>query len=77
MVCEHRNVTATPAQRRELDARDDEAVEEVVAEATSLHFPIEVASRCREDAYVHADRLAASDATDLATFEHAEELRLE
>ena len=74
---EERDVAGPLAQRRQLDAADGEAVEEVVAEAPGLHLAIEIAPRRAEDAHVDLERPIAPDAPDLAALDGAEELRLE
>src|SRR5688500_3711842 len=52
-------------------------MEEVVAEATGGDFLVEVAARRGEDADVDADGMLSADATELASFDHAEQLRLQ
>ena len=74
---EERDVAAASPQRRQLDARDGEAVEEVVAEAPGCDLAVEIAPRRGEDAHVDLDPLVAADAPDLAALDRAEELRLE
>jgi hypothetical protein len=72
-----RDVASPPPQRRELDARDGETVEEIVAEATRLYLGVEIAPRGGDDANVDAERPVAADAAELLPVEHAEQLRLE
>ena len=50
-MCNQRGyVLATFAQRRELDARDRQAMKEIIAKAALLHLAIEIAPRRRDDA---------------------------
>ena len=65
------------AQRRKLDARDGEAVEEVVAEAARLDLLVEIAPRRGHDAHIDVDPLVAADAAELRALDRAQELRLE
>ncbi len=74
---EELHVALAITQRRQLDARDGEAEEEVVAEASFLHLAIEIATRRREDANVALDPAVAADPLGLAALDRAKELRLE
>ena len=74
---QQRHVAAPRAQRRELDARDRQAMEQVVAEAPLLHLLIEVAPRGREEAHVDGEGPLAADTGDGAALDRAEQLRLQ
>src|SRR5262249_15417958 len=76
MTSQEGDVTAALAQRRELDARDGESIEEVVAEASGLDFLVEVAPGGRHHAHIDADPLVATDAPKLGPLDCAQELRL-
>src|SRR5262249_9819323 len=74
---EHGHVAAAAPQGGEPDAPDDEAVEEVVAEAAVLHLAVEIAPRRAEDAQIAADPKLATQAAHRRALEHPEELGLE
>src|SRR5207247_1556042 len=71
------HVPAAAAQRRQLDAPDGEAEEEIVAEATRLDLAVEVAARRRDDPHVDALPVVRPDALHLAALDGAEQLGLE
>ncbi len=65
------------AERRQHEARDVQAVVEVLAEALLGDRGEELLVRRRDDAHVDLDRLVLADAADLVLLDRAEELRLE
>lgn len=65
MLGERGDVAFSAAQRRQLDPRDSEPEEEIVAEAPLLDLVIEIAPRRGQDAHIDADPAAISDALDL------------
>src|SRR5262249_26730362 len=74
---EPRDGAARPAEGRELDPRDREPVEEIVAEAALLDLAIEIAPRRRDHPDVDEHRAIAADASHLGALDGAEELGLE
>ena len=65
------------AQRRELDARDGEPMEEVVAEDARLHFVVEIAARRREHADVELEQPLPPHSPHLGPLDGAKQLGLE
>src|SRR4029450_5418407 len=53
VVDQHRDVAPTLAQRRHREVHDIEPVEEILAEASGVDLPLEVAVRARDDPGVH------------------------
>jgi hypothetical protein len=74
---EQHDVATAIAKRRELDPRDRQSMEEVVAKASRLDLLIEVPPRRCEQADIDANGLHASDATKLRTLDRSEQLRLQ
>ena len=77
VVDERRDLLAPLAQRRQAQADDVEAVEEVLAEASVGDERFEIGVGGGDDADVHLDRLRLAEAVDLARLEEAEQFRLE
>ena len=79
MIDQRRNVFAALAQRRQLDVKDVETIEEVGAELPFLDEQLEVLVGGGDDAEIDLDGLVAADAHDLALLQDAQQvgLRLE
>ena len=77
MIDERRNLLAALAQRRQPQADDVEAVEEVLAEAPVGDERLEIGVGGGDDADVDLDRLRLAEAVDLVGLEEAEELGLQ
>jgi hypothetical protein len=77
VVGEQRDVLPALTQRRDLDAYDVEAVEEVRAEAVLGHHGGEVAVRRGDDPDVEGHRRAGADRTHLLALQRPQELRLD
>ncbi len=77
MLGEQRDVVAAFAQRRQVQAHDIEAVQQVGAEFAAFGFRVEVLVGRGDHAHVDADQLAAADAVELAVGEHAQQARLQ
>ena len=71
-----RNVTPSLAEWRHMDRHDVEPVEQVLAKPALLDFRAEILVRGRDDAHVHRQCLAGSDAGDHAFLQGAQHLRL-
>jgi len=77
-VCgQERDVFAPLAQRRHAQREDLEPVVQVLAEASGLHFLLEVPIRGRHDAHVHLARGGGADGANLAFLQHAQQLGLQ
>src|SRR5262249_43761561 len=74
---EHADVALPIAQRRQLDAGDRGAEEEIVAKAALLDLLIEIAPRRREHADVDLDGSVAAQPAHLRALENAQQLRLQ
>src|SRR5262249_27967360 len=74
---EQGDVPSPAAKRRQLQARDGETEEEVVAESLGLHLAIEIAPGRRDDSHVDRRPLVAPDAAHLHPLDRPEELRLQ
>ena len=77
LLAEHGHVLGAIAQRREAQPDLREAEEEVLAEVSRVDLVAEIAVRRGDDAHVDLHRGVVTDAHDLVTLEHAQELRLE
>src|SRR4249919_2494918 len=73
--CGH--VVPAIAQRRQLQAHDVEAMQQVRAELAFGDEAFEVLVGGGDDAHVHADQFAAADAEELALRQHAQQARLQ
>ncbi len=73
MPGERRDVVLTLAQRRQSQAHDVEAMQQVFAEETQPHALLEILMRCRDDADIRLLRRVATDAVVLAVGEHAQQ----
>ena len=65
------------AQRRQPQAHDVEAVQQVLAEEALAHALLEILVRRRDDAHVRRERRVAADAVVLAVGEHAQQAHLQ
>src|SRR5829696_4548201 len=65
------------AQRRKVQRHDAEAVVQILAEASVVHFVDEIAIRGGNDAHVRRDLARSTDAPDPLALEHAKQARLE
>ena len=74
---QQRDILAAFAQGRDRDVHHVEAVVEVFAERPRLHQRHEVLVRCRDDADVDFDFLAAAHALETALLKHAEQFDLQ
>src|SRR5262245_14439796 len=70
MMSQQRHVAVPATQRRQLDARHGQAVEQVVAEAPRSHFAVEITPRGREHPNVDSYDTTAADGSDFAPLEH-------
>src|SRR6266550_5198293 len=77
VVRENRNVSIAFAERRELQARDVEAVEQVGAEATVGDRRLERRVRARDDSGVKGALLGSAETPKTPVFDNAQELCLE
>src|SRR5262245_37831885 len=68
------NIVAPIAKRGELDSRNHESEEEVVAEAAGLDLLLEVSPRSTDDANVGLDPARSSDTLNLLALDRAEQL---
>src|SRR5262245_34972045 len=73
---EERDVFDPLPQRRNVDGKDVEPVEEILAERFLRDLLFEVPMRGGDDAHVDVDRLRTSEPLDLTFFEHAQQLDL-
>ena len=73
---QERQILETLAQRRHLDRKHVEAVEQVLAERALEDRVLEVAMRGRDDAHVAAHAAVAADALVGALLQHAQDLDL-
>src|SRR5262249_16943222 len=64
------------AQRRQRDGKDEDAMEQVLAEVALLDLLFEIAMRGHHHANVDLDRLVGADALHLALLQHAQQLGL-
>src|ERR1700688_1642785 len=76
MLHEERDVLATRAKRRYRDGDDGETEVEIFTELATLHFALQVAPRCSDDANVRLDRSIAADAAKLPGLENAQQIGL-
>ena len=74
---QRRDVFLALAQRRQAQADDVEAMEQVFAERAGLDPLLQVLVRGGDDAHVAAHRVVAADAIELAVGEHAQQARLQ
>jgi len=74
---QERDVAFALAQRRQRDARDRDAVEQVVAEASLLDLAVEVAARGCHQPDIDANRALPAHATDFGALDGAQQLGLE
>src|SRR6185369_170489 len=74
---ERRDVLVALAQRRQPEANDVEAVEQVFAERAGLYALLEILVRRGDHAHVALHRVVAADAVELAVGEDAQEARLQ
>ena len=77
MPGERRDVVRPLAQRRQAQAHDVEAMQQVLAEQPLPHALLEVLVRRRDDAHVRLQRRVAADAVVLAVGEHAQQAHLQ
>jgi hypothetical protein len=77
MLPERGDVAAALAQRRQAEADDIEAEEQVFAEAAGADLRRQIAVGGGEDAYIHPHRLRTPDAVDLALLHGAQQLGLQ
>ena len=77
MARERTDVVRPLAQRRQAQAHDVEAMQEVLAEQSLAHALLQVLVRGRDDAHVGAQRRVAADAVVLAVRQHAQEAHLQ
>ena len=77
MIDERRDLFAPLAQRRQPQADDVEAVEEVLAEASLGDQRLEVGVGGGDDAHVDLDRLRLAEAVHFVRLEEAEQLGLQ
>ena len=77
VIDERRDLLAPLAQRRQLQADDVEAVEEVLAEAALGDELFEVGVGGGDDAHVDLDRLRLAERVDLVRLEEAQQLGLD
>jgi hypothetical protein len=71
-LCQNRNVAASLAEGRELDARYRKAVKKVITKATGLYLLIEVSAGGAHDTHVDANPAIAANPTHLRAFEGAQ-----
>jgi hypothetical protein len=74
---EQRDVAVAPPQRRELDAADRQAIEQVVAKLLLLDLLVEIATGRRDDPHIDPHRAARADPPDLGALERAQQLGLQ
>src|SRR6185436_21086823 len=74
---QRRDVFLALAQRRQAQADDVEAMEQVLAERARLDPLLEILVRRRDDANVALHRVVAADAIELAVGEDAQQPRLQ
>src|ERR1700677_2936299 len=77
MLNEGRNVARTFTQRSEVHARHVQAVVQILAESTAVHFILEVHIGRGDHPDVDIDRLTRADTHDLALLQYAQQLDLE
>ncbi len=77
MLDQRRNLLAPLAQRRQPQADDVEAVEEVLAEAALGDERLEVGVGRGDDAHVDLDRMRLAERVDLVVLEEAQQLGLQ
>src|SRR5690606_19235084 len=65
------------AQRRQVDADDVQAIEQVLAEVAARHLLLEIDVGRGDDANIDLDSGGITDALELALLEHAQELDLQ
>src|SRR5262245_53073077 len=70
------NLVAALPERRQRDADDVQAEEQILAELAVGDGQFEIAVRGRNDAYVDADVLPSAEACELAVLPHLQQLRL-
>src|SRR5512139_2650615 len=71
------DVLQTVAQRRQLNRKDGQAVEQIAAKPTGFAVLLEIVIRCSDHAHVELAHLVFSDALDLLVLQHAQQLALE
>ncbi len=74
---QQRHILAPLAQRRQGDAHDIQAMQQVGAEFAALHLGVEILVRGGDDAHVGPDQFASADAVELALGQHAQQPRLQ
>ena len=74
---EQLDVLLALAEWWQLDARDGEAMEQVVAEAPLLHHSIEITASGCDHTHVDADGLRPADAPHLIALDHTQKARLQ
>ena len=74
---ERTDVLRPLAQRRQAQAHDVQAMQQVLAEQSLAHALLEVLVRRGDDAHVRAQRRVTADAVVLAVGEHAQEPHLQ
>src|ERR1700728_2204989 len=77
MLNEGRNVARTLAQWREMQARHVQAVIQILAEPTAVHFILEVHIGGCDHPDVDIDWFTRADTHDLALLQYAQQLDLE
>src|SRR5207244_5720627 len=70
------NIFAAIAQRRYLDRKDVQSVEEITTEAAALHGRGEISVGGGDDSRVGADRLCSADTLEFAFLKHAQQRNL-
>ena len=73
---QERDVRGPLAERRDVDAVDVEAMEEVVAEAAAGDLRFQITVRRRDHSHVDPQESVAADPLDLALLQRPQELRL-
>src|SRR6185295_2652434 len=73
---ERRNVRLPLAEGRQVQVYDVQTVVEVLAESSGRDHFLQVAVRCGDDPHVDAQRLAATDALELALLQNPEQFHL-
>ena len=74
---QQRDILPAAAQRREVQAHDIEAVEQIFAEHLGQDFGFEVLVRGRDDADIGADRVIPAHPRESSVLQHAKEFALQ
>src|SRR5262245_13456510 len=73
---ESQDVVCTGPKRWHFDGKDIESIEQVLAETPAGHGGTQITVGGRDDSYIDADRLRASDPLEFALLQHSEEHHL-